>query len=130
MVWLMISLVIKLNPIITELFIKGRELNISFVLLRNLILLGKKILDKLCTLFYDKNSEQTRASTKYIQSFIKYWVQRIYESLQKTYCKTILFLVINATLASNNRSRFKKNLLERIKNVIMTIDDKIKDEKL
>ena len=91
MVWLMISLVIKLNPIITELFIKGRELNISFVLLRNLILLGKKILDKLCTLFYDKNSEQTRASTKYIQSFIKYWVQRIYESLQKMYCKTILF---------------------------------------
>ena len=49
---------------------------------------------------------------------------------KKCTAKPYYFLVINATLASNNRSRFKKNLLERIKNVIMTIHDKIKDEKL
>ena len=30
------------------------------------------------------------------------------------YCKTGLFLVIDATLASDNPSRFRKNLLERI----------------
>ena len=35
----------RLNPIVTELFIRGRKLNISLVLLHNLILLLKKILD-------------------------------------------------------------------------------------
>ena len=35
----------KLNLIVTELFIRGIKLNISFVLLRNLILLYQKILD-------------------------------------------------------------------------------------
>ena len=40
------------------------------------------------------------------------------------------FLVIDTTLASDNSSRFRKNLLERIQKLMMTIDDKIKDEKL
>ena len=36
----------KLNPIVTELFIRGRKLNISFVFLsHNLILLYQKILN-------------------------------------------------------------------------------------
>ena len=46
------------------------------------------------------------------------------------YCKTYSFLVIDTTLASDNPSSFKKNLLEWIWNLIMAIDDKIKDEKL
>ena len=33
----------KLNPIVTELFIKGRKLNISLVFIPNLILLYQKI---------------------------------------------------------------------------------------
>ena len=43
--------------------------------------------------------------------------------------KPYSFLVIDTSLASDNSSRFRKNLLERIQ-LIMTIDDKIKDEKL
>ena len=35
----------KLNPIVTELFIIGRKLDISIVLLHNLTLLYQKILD-------------------------------------------------------------------------------------
>ena len=35
----------KLNPIVTELFITGRKLNISLVFLYNIILLFQKILD-------------------------------------------------------------------------------------
>ena len=35
----------KLNPIVTELFIRGRKLNISLFLLPNIILLRQKILD-------------------------------------------------------------------------------------
>ena len=35
----------KFNPIVTELIIEGRKLNISLVLLHNIILLYQKILD-------------------------------------------------------------------------------------
>ena len=34
----------KLDPVVTEMFITGRKLNISLVLLHNLILLCQKIL--------------------------------------------------------------------------------------
>ena len=34
----------KLNPVVTEMFITGRKLNISLVLLHNVILLCQKIL--------------------------------------------------------------------------------------
>ena len=43
---------------------------------------------------------------------------------------SIFVLDIDATLASDNTLSFTQNLLERIKKPIMTIDDKIKDEKL
>ena len=52
-------------------------------------------------------------------------------NLYKHYtAKPYSFLVTDATLASDNPLRFRKNLLERIKQLIMTIDDKIRDEKL
>ena len=40
------------------------------------------------------------------------------------------FLVIDTTLASDNPLRFRKNLVERIKKLVMTINKKIRDEKL
>ena len=43
--------------------------------------------------------------------------------------KLYSFLVTDATLASDNLLRFKKNPLERIKKLIMTTD-KIRDEKV
>ena len=52
-------------------------------------------------------------------------------NLYKKYtAKPHSFWVTDATLASNNSSGFRKNLLERIKKLVMTIDDKIKDDKL
>ena len=39
-------------------------------------------------------------------------------------------MVIDDTLPSDNPSRFRKNLLETIYNLIMKTDDKIKEEKL
>ena len=44
--------------------------------------------------------------------------------------KPYSLLVIGATIASDNPLRFRKKFSERIKKLIMTIDDKIKDEKL
>ena len=49
---------------------------------------------------------------------------------KKCTARPYLFLVIDATLASDNSLCFRKNLLERIEKLIMTIDDKIRDEKL
>ena len=44
--------------------------------------------------------------------------------------KPCSFLVIDTTLASDNPLRFRKTLSERKLNQTMTIDDKIRDEKL
>ena len=49
---------------------------------------------------------------------------------KKCAAKTYSFLVIDTTLATNNPSRFRKNVLKRMQKLIMTIDDKIKDEQL
>ena len=39
-------------------------------------------------------------------------------------------MVIDITLASDNSSCFRKDLLERIEKLVLIVDDKIKDEKL
>ena len=44
--------------------------------------------------------------------------------------KPLSFLVIDATLASDNLSGFIKNVLEITKKLILTNDDKIRDENL
>ena len=44
--------------------------------------------------------------------------------------KPFCFLVIDATLASDNPLHFRYNLLQIIQKLIMTIDSKIRDEKL
>ena len=54
---------------------------------------------------------------------IRYW-------LSICTAKPFCFLVIDATLASNNLSPFRKYLLKKIWKLIMTIDGKIRDEKL
>ena len=48
---------------------------------------------------------------------------------KKCTAKPYYFLAIYYTLASDNCLRFKKNLLERIQKLIMTINDKIRDKK-
>ena len=41
----------------------------------------------------------------------------LYESLKKLYCKTLFFLLIDTTLVSDNPLCFRKNLLEKCKNL-------------
>ena len=54
-----------------------------------------------------------------------------FKNLYKTFTtKPYSLLVIDATIESDNPLRFRKKFSERIKKLIMTIDDKIKDEKL
>ena len=49
---------------------------------------------------------------------------------KKYTAKPYSFLVIDATLASHNPLRFRKNLLEWLEKLIITTDDKVRDEKL
>ena len=50
--------------------------------------------------------------------------------IKKCTAKPYIFLVIHSTLALDNPSPFRKNLSEKILKLIMTIDDKISDNKL
>ena len=47
----------EINPIVTELMIRGRKLKISIFLLHNLIFLGQKILKKIVRTTLSWNSE-------------------------------------------------------------------------
>ena len=49
---------------------------------------------------------------------------------KKCTAKPYSFSVIDAILVSDNLKRSRKNFFERIKILIMTIDDKLRDEKL
>ena len=52
-------------------------------------------------------------------------------NLYKKYpAKPYSFLVIDVTLASDNLLCFRKNLLERIQKLVITIDDKIRHKNL
>ena len=66
--------------------------------------------------------EVNQSSDIDFQDFINLYKQCI--------AKPYSFLVIDTTLALDNSSCFRKNLLEIIQKLIMTIDDKTIDEKL
>ena len=57
----------KLNPIVTEWFIRGRKLNISLVFItQSHFAVSKTIRLNFYALFYNQNSKQTRTSTNCI----------------------------------------------------------------
>ena len=72
MIWLLTCLVIKkVNPIVTELFIRGKKLNNSLVLITQSYFAVPKNITLNSTLFYSilfyhENSKQTRTSTSCI----------------------------------------------------------------
>ena len=67
MIWLLICLVIKIrNPVVTELFTRGRKLNLSFVFTTQSYFAVSKNIRLKYTLFYFENSKKMRTSTNYI----------------------------------------------------------------
>ena len=59
----------KLSPIVTELFITGRNLFIT----KSYLQVPKDVRLN-CTHLYYENSKQTRASANDISSFVRYWL--------------------------------------------------------
>ena len=120
----------KLYPIVFELFIRGRKLNISFVFItRSYFAVPKNRLNS-THYFVMKipNKRELQQIAFNHSSDIDF--QDFMNLYKKCTAKPYSFLVIDTTLPSDNSLCFRKNLLETIENLIMTIDNEIRDEKL
>ena len=119
----------KLNSIVTELFIRGRKLNISLVFITQSYFKVPKDVRLNSTHFFIMKIPNKRelqqialnhSSDINSKDFIK-----IYKKYTAEPCS---FLVNDATLASDNPLKFRK--IFSVYSKIMTIDDQIRDEKL
>ena len=114
----------KLNPVITELYIRGRKLNIFLIFIMQSYFAVPKSIGRnsrhylIRKLLVNKNFNKLFLIIRQILTL----KTLIHNVLQKWAAKPYSFLVINATLASDNPLIFRKYILERI-------DDKIRDEK-
>ena len=105
----------KKNTIVTELFIRGRKLNISCVFITESYFAVPKNLRLNSTQHFIMKilSKRELQQIAFIQSSdIDF--QDFMNLYKKCTEKAYSFLVIDTTLASDNSLGFKKNLLERI----------------
>ena len=97
----------KLNPRETELFIRGRKLNISYVFItQSYFAVPKNIRLNSTHYFILKIPNSTHSLDIDFKDFMNLY--------KKCTVKPYSFLVFDATLASDNPLSFRKNLLERI----------------
>ena len=120
----------KPNSVITKLFIRGRKLNISLAFTTQSYFKVPKDVTLNSTRFFilkiphKRELQQTalnHSSDINSKDFLKIY--------KKCTAEPYSFLVNDATLASNNPLRFRKNLFN-IYIKIMTTDDQIRDQKL
>ena len=121
----------KLNPIVTELFIRSRKLNISLVFITQCYFPLSKLFRLNSTHYfiikipYKRELPQTLFNHssdiefKDFMNLYKKWFERPY-----------YFLVSDATLASDNSLRFRKDLSKTAQKLIITVDDRILDKTL
>ena len=110
--WL-ICLVKKLNPVVTELFIRGRKLNISVVFIIWTYFAVPKYVRLNSTHYFVMKISNKREVQ---QIAFNHSSDNDFQDFMNLYkkCAEKLFLVIDTTLLSDNPSRFGKNLLEII----------------
>ena len=121
----------KLNPVLTELFIRGRKLNVSLVFIKQSHFAVPKDIRLNSTPYFIMkvpNKKELQQIPLNNSSDINF--QDFMNRYKKCTKKPYSFLVIDTTLAPDNPFCFRENLSERIQKLIMTIDDKIRDEKL
>ena len=103
----------KFNPIVTELFIRGRKLNISLVFItQSSFAVPKNIRPNSAHYFVMKipNKRELQQIAFNHSSDIDF--QDFMSLYKKCTEKPYSFLVIDTTLASDNPLHFRKNLLE------------------
>ena len=105
----------KLNPIETELFIRGRKLNISLVFItQSYFAVPKDIRLNSTHYFIIKIPNKQELKQTASQNSIDIDFQDFISLYKKCAAKPYSFLVIDATLASGNVLHFRKTLVERI----------------
>ena len=105
----------KLNPIVTELFIRGRKLNISPVFIaQSYFAVPKDIRLNFTHYFIMKfpNKRELKQIASHNSSDINF--QDFMNLYKKCTEKPYSFLVIDNSLTSDNSLHFRKNLIERI----------------
>ena len=105
----------KLNPIVTELFIRGIKLNISLIFITQSYFAVPKKMRLNSTHYFimkipNKQELQQIAFNHSSEVNFRHFMYLYKNCAAKPYS----FLVIDTTLASDNPLRFRKNLLERI----------------
>ena len=105
----------KLNPIVTELFIRCRKLNISLVFItQSYFAVPKNIRLNSTHYFVMKIPNKRELQQIEFNNSSDIDFQNFINLYKKCTEKPYSFLVIDTTLASDNSLRFRKNLLERI----------------
>ena len=102
----------RLNSVVTELFIRGRKLNISIVFITQSYYKYLRKLDAILNTFYYENSKKTElqqipsnnSSDIFFKDFMKIY--------KKCTAKPYSFLIFDTNLSSDNPLRLRKNLLE------------------
>ena len=104
----------KLNLVVTELFIRGRKLNISFVFVTQSYFAIPKNIRLISTHFIMKisNKQELQQTAFNHSSVINF--QDFMNLLKKCTAKPYSFSVIDTSLTSDNPLRISKNLLGRI----------------
>ena len=105
----------KLFPVVPELFIRDRKLIISFVFITQSYFAVPKNIRLNSTYYFIMkipNKQELQQIAFNHSSDIDF--KDFMNLYKKCTAKPYSFLVIDATLASDNPSRFRKNLLERI----------------
>ena len=105
----------NLNPIVTELFIRGRKLNISVAFItQSYFAMPKDIRLNSTHYFITKISNKIELQLIAFKHSPDIDFQDFMNLYKKCTGKPYCFLVIDATVAADNPLHFKKNLLEKI----------------
>ena len=105
----------ELNPIVIELFLRGRKLNISIVFVKqSYFTVPKNIRLNSTNYFVVKILSKRELQQIAFNHSSDIDFQDFMNLFKKCTVKPYSFLVIDTTLASDNSSRFRKNVLERI----------------
>ena len=112
-IWLLIRLIIKkLNPIVTELFIRGRKINISLVFItQSYFAVPKNIRLNFRHYFVMKIPKKRELQQVAFNHYSDVDFEDFVNLYKKCTSKSFSFLVIQATLATDNSFRFRKNLV-------------------